>query len=57
MAKKAFDDAFTEISSVSEDYYKDSNIIMRLLQDNLNLWSSEAPDAGGTCEIHYQKFP
>jgi 14-3-3 protein epsilon len=57
MAKQAFDDALAEISSVSEDYYKDSNIIMRLLQDNLNLWNSEVADAGGTCKIQLLNFP
>ena len=43
LAKKAFDDAISELDSVKEDSYKDSTLIMQLLRDNLTLW--EADDA------------
>lgn len=41
MAKKAFDDAISELDSLKEDSYKDSTLIMQLLRDNLTLWTSE----------------
>lgn len=41
LAKKAFDDAITELDQVKEDSYKDSTLIMQLLRDNLTLWQSE----------------
>jgi len=43
LAKKAFDDAVTDVDSANEDSYKDSTLIMQLLRDNLALWTSE-PD-------------
>jgi hypothetical protein len=48
LAKKAFDDAISELDNLSEDSYKDSTLIMQLLRDNLTLWTSEQdqPDAG-----------
>lgn len=41
IAKKAFDDAISELDTLSEDYYKDSTLIMQLLRDNLTLWTSQ----------------
>merc|ERR1712146_332467 len=41
MARKAFEDAIVELDSVAEDSYKDSTLIMRLLRDNLTLWTSD----------------
>ncbi|XP_072990180.1 14-3-3 protein 7-like [Typha latifolia] len=41
LAKQAFDESITEISSLSEESYKDSMLIMQLLKDNLQLWTSE----------------
>lgn len=43
LAKKAFDDAMTDIDKLSDDdnKYKDSTLIMQLLRDNLTLWTSE----------------
>ena len=40
LAKKAFDDAVAELDTLDEDSYKDSTLIMQLLQDNLTLWTS-----------------
>lgn len=40
LAKQAFDDAITEIDSLSEESYRDSTLIMQLLRDNLTLWTS-----------------
>ncbi|XP_072971627.1 14-3-3 protein 7-like [Typha angustifolia] len=41
LAKQAFDECINEISSLSEESYKDSMLIMQLLKDNLQLWTSE----------------
>lgn len=40
IAKTAFDTAISELDTLSEDYYKDSTLIMQLLRDNLTLWTS-----------------
>uniref|UniRef100_A0A914C234 14-3-3 domain-containing protein n=1 Tax=Acrobeloides nanus TaxID=290746 RepID=A0A914C234_9BILA len=42
LAKQAFDDAVTELDTLSEDSYKDSTLIMQLLRDNLTMWSSDS---------------
>lgn len=41
LAKKAFDDAITELDQLNEDSYKDSTLIMQLLRDNLTLWATD----------------
>ncbi|OZJ06912.1 14-3-3 protein epsilon [Bifiguratus adelaidae] len=41
MAKSAFDDAISELDTLSEESYKDSTLIMQLLRDNLTLWTSD----------------
>ncbi|EDV22402.1 14-3-3 protein beta/alpha-B [Trichoplax sp. H2] len=41
LAKKAFDEAISELDSLSEDSYKDSTLIMQLLRDNLTLWTTD----------------
>ena len=41
LAKKAFDDAISELDSLEDGTYKDSTLIMQLLRDNLTLWESE----------------
>ena len=47
LAKQAFDEAISELDTLSEESYKDSTLIMQLLRDNLTLWASEMPDDGG----------
>jgi len=47
LAKKAFDDAISELDTLSEDSYKDSTMIMQLLRDNLTLWTSEETNEEG----------
>uniref|UniRef100_A0A7S3JEB4 14-3-3 domain-containing protein n=1 Tax=Euplotes harpa TaxID=151035 RepID=A0A7S3JEB4_9SPIT len=44
MAKTAFDDAISGLDNVSDEYYKDSTLIMQLLRDNLTLWTSDMPE-------------
>ena len=44
LAKKAFDDAISDLDTLGEDSYKDSALIMQLLRDNLPLWTSEMQD-------------
>ncbi|EHY66158.1 14-3-3 protein epsilon [Nematocida ausubeli] len=41
MGKKAFDEAISELDSLTEESYKDSTLIMQLLRDNLSLWTTE----------------
>lgn len=43
IARSAFDAAISELDTVSEDYYKDSTLIMQLIRDNLALWTTN-PD-------------
>ena len=40
LAQQAFDDAIAQLHSLSEESSKDSTFIMRLLCDNLTLWTS-----------------
>ncbi|KAJ1700205.1 hypothetical protein LUZ63_008717 [Rhynchospora breviuscula] len=41
LAKQAFDEAISEMETLSEESYKDSNAIMEILRDNVTLWTSE----------------
>lgn len=46
LAKQAFDEAISELDTLSEESYKDSTLIMQLLRDNLTLWTSDIEDEG-----------
>ncbi|PIN20189.1 Multifunctional chaperone (14-3-3 family) [Handroanthus impetiginosus] len=50
LAKQAFDEAITELDSLSEESYKDSTLIMQLLRDNLTLWTSDISEDAGADE-------
>jgi 14-3-3 protein epsilon len=41
LTKQAFDDALSELDTLSEESYNDSAYIMQLLRDNLTLWTFE----------------
>nr|ACU19187.1 unknown [Glycine max] len=47
LAKQAFDEAIFELDTLSEEFYKDSTLIMQLLRDNLTLWTFDIPEEGG----------
>ena len=49
-AKKAFDDAITDLDQLHEDSYKDSTLIMQLLRDNLILWTSDIDESSKDVE-------
>ena len=38
LAKTAYDEALVQLDSLSEESYKESTMIMKLLHDNLTLW-------------------
>merc|ERR1712130_231087 len=42
VAKTAFDAAIEELNDLNDASYKDATLIMRLLRDNLTLWTSES---------------
>lgn len=44
LARRAFDDAISELDTLSEESYKDSTLIMQLLRDNLTLWTTDLED-------------
>ena len=46
LAKQAFDEAISELDTLSEESYKDSTLIMQLLRDNLTLWTSDMQSEG-----------
>ncbi|GMI91593.1 general regulatory factor 9 [Hibiscus trionum] len=46
LAKQAFDEAISELDTLSEESYKDSTLIMQLLRDNLTLWTSDITEDG-----------
>ena len=47
LAKNAFDDAIVQIDTLSEDYYKDTSLIMQLLRDNLRVWTENQEEFEG----------
>lgn len=47
LAKEAFDEAISELDTLSEESYKDSTLIMQLLRDNLTLWTSDISEDPG----------
>lgn len=44
LARQAFDEALAEVDNIAEDDYKDATLIMELLRDNLNMWTSSEND-------------
>ncbi|XP_047313248.1 14-3-3-like protein C [Impatiens glandulifera] len=46
LAKKAYDDAILEVDTLSEESYKNSRLIMKLLRNNLKIWTPEVKEDG-----------
>jgi len=44
LAKKAFDQAATDIEEIDDESYKDCTFILQLIRDNLTLWNSETKE-------------
>ncbi|KAK1680094.1 hypothetical protein QYE76_040942 [Lolium multiflorum] len=51
LAKQAFDEAISELDTLSEESYKDITLIMQLLRDNLTLWTSDITEDTAEEEI------
>ena len=47
MAKKAFDEAISNLQDLDEEKYKEATAFMQLLKDNLNLWTAELGEEAG----------
>ncbi|PWA89564.1 14-3-3 domain-containing protein [Artemisia annua] len=47
MAKQAFDDAAAELDSLDQNSYQDSTLILRLIGDNLTLWTPDPEEDEG----------
>lgn len=43
LARQAYEEAVSELETLDDDAYRESNLIVRLLRDNLNLWTEEQP--------------
>lgn len=41
LARQAYEEAVSELETLDDDSYRESNLIVRLLRDNLNLWAEE----------------
>ena len=41
VAKGAFDDAISELDTLSEDSYSESTLVMQQLRDTLTMWTEE----------------
>ncbi|KAF2175379.1 14-3-3-domain-containing protein [Zopfia rhizophila CBS 207.26] len=48
LAKQAFDDAIDELDTLSEEEYNDSTTILKLLRDNLTVWTSSEAETTAT---------
>ncbi len=51
IGKKSFDGAIAELDCLSEDFYKDSALIMQLLRDDLTIASDKASEKGKKSRI------
>lgn len=43
LARQAYEEAVSELETLDDEAYRESNLIVRLLRDNLNLWAEEQP--------------
>ena len=47
MAKKTFDDAIGGLDDLKEEDYNDAALIMKLLRDNIKIWTSNDEEEEG----------
>lgn len=45
LARHAYEEALSELENLDDDAYRESNLIVRLLRDNLNLWTTEQSES------------
>ena len=43
MTRNAFDVAIADLENMDDDHFRDSTLLMQLLRDNIQLWTSELP--------------
>ena len=43
MTREAFDVAIADLDNLDDDYFRESTLLMQLLRDNIQLWTSELP--------------
>ncbi len=43
MTREAFDVAIADLDNMDDDYFRESTLLMQLLRDNIQLWTSELP--------------
>ena len=41
--RDAFDVAIADLDNIDDEYFSDSTLLMQLLRDNIQLWTSELP--------------
>jgi len=51
IAQTAFSNAIKDLDTLNTSVYKDSSLILQLLQDNLTLWKSDCSDVSDWCSV------
>ncbi len=43
MTRDCFDNAIADLDNIDDDNFRESTLLMQLLRDNIQLWTSELP--------------